>query len=121
MDIVYGDSISKLGLRFALLLIDRATKYIWVYGLKNPLSSDMIGALEQFRADAGRLPKEFRCDCDQKLLGGEIRRWIYCNNSKINGVPVKRQSSNNLAKCAWATVSSMARAYLTEKQITRDY
>ena len=30
MDIVYGDSISKLGFPFALLLIDRATKYIWV-------------------------------------------------------------------------------------------
>ena len=121
MDIVYGDSIGKLGFRFALLLIDRATKYIWVYGLKNLLSSDMIGALEQFRADAGGLPKEFRCDCDQKLLGGETRRWIYRNNSKINGAPAKRQSSNGLAKRAWATVSSMARAYLTEKQMPRDY
>ena len=70
MDAVYCDSISKLGFRFALRLIDRCTKYIWVYGLKNLLSSDMIGALEHFRADAGGLPKEFRCNCDQKLLGG---------------------------------------------------
>ena len=28
VDLVYGNSISKLGFRFALLLIDRATKYI---------------------------------------------------------------------------------------------
>ena len=77
----------------------------------------MIDALEQFRADVGGLPTEFRCDCDQKFLGGETRRWIYRNNSKINGAPAKRQSSNGLAERAWSTVSSMARAYLTEKQM----
>ena len=107
MDIVYGDSISKLGFPFALLLIDRATKYIWVYGLKNLLSSDTISALEQFRDNAGGLPKEFRCDCDQKLLGGETRRWIYCNKSKINDARAKRQLSNGLAKRTWATCGKM--------------
>ena len=48
MDILYGDSKSKLGFRFALLLVGRATKYIWVYDLNNLLSSDMTGAREQF-------------------------------------------------------------------------
>ena len=81
----------------------------------------MIGAIKQFGSDAGGLPETFRCDCDQKLLGGETRRWIYRNNLKINGAPAKRKSSNGLAERAWATVSSMARAYLTEKQMPRDY
>ena len=70
MDIVYGDVVSKLGFRYGLLMIDRATKYIWFYGLKSLGSDNIIAAFEQFRADAGGLPTEFCCDCDQKLLGG---------------------------------------------------
>ena len=59
MDIVYGDFVSKLGFRYGLLLIDRATKYIWFYGLKSLSSDNIIAALEQFQADAGGLPTEF--------------------------------------------------------------
>ena len=77
LDIAYGDTISKLGFRYAILLINRATKYMWFYGLRSLVSACTIDTLEQFRADAGGLPKQFRCDCDQKLLGGEARRWIY--------------------------------------------
>jgi hypothetical protein len=57
LDIVFGDTISKLGFRYAILLIDRATKYIWFYGVKSLVSACSIDALEQFRADAGGLPK----------------------------------------------------------------
>ena len=57
MDIVFSNSISKLGFRFALLLVDRATTHIWIYGLTNLLSAAMIDALEQFQANAGGLPK----------------------------------------------------------------
>ena len=121
MDIVYGDVISKLGFRYGLLLIDRATKYIWFYGLKSLSSDNIIAALEQFQADAGGLPTEFRCDCDQKLLGGATRRWIYRNKSKIIGAPAGRQSSNGLVERAWQTLRNMARAYLTEAGMPRDY
>ena len=76
LDIIYGNLISKLGFCFALLLIDHATKYIWVYGLKNLQSDCMIDAFEQFRADTGCMPKELCYNCDQKLLGGETRCWI---------------------------------------------
>ena len=92
----------------------------------------MIDAFEQLRADAGGMPKELCCDWDQKLLEGETRRWIYkqvvaestdanpiC--SKIICAPAGRQSSNSLAERAWATVFAMARAYLTEKQMPRDF
>ena len=73
------------------------------------------------RANAGGLPNQFRCDSNQKLLGGDTRRWIYCNQSKIIGAPAKRQSSNGLAERVWGTVFAMARAYLMEKQMLRDY
>lgn len=121
MDIVYGDVISRLGYRYALLLVDRATKYIWVYGLKSLTAVYLIEALEQFQSDAGALPKQFRCDCDQKLLGGDTRRWIYRNKSKVLGAPAGRQSANGLVERAWQTLCSMARAYLTEAGMSRDY
>ena len=121
MDIVFGDVISKLGFRYALLLVDRATKYIWVYGLKSLTSVYLIEALEQFRADAGGLPRQFRCDCDQKLLGGNTRRWIYRHESKVIGAPAGRQSANGLVERAWQTLCAMARAYLTDAGMSRDY
>ena len=91
----------------------------------------MIDAFKQLRADAGGMPKELCCDCDQKLLGGETRCWIYEQvvagstdvnpiYSKIIGAPAGRQSSNGLAERAWETVSAMARTYLTEKQMPHD-
>ena len=121
VDIAFGDTISKLGFRYGLLLVDHATRYIWFYGVRSLQSANVIEALEQFRADAGGLPKQFRCDCDNKLLGGDARRWIYRNRSKIIGAPAGRQSSNGLAERGWQTVCNMARAYLAEKQIPKDY
>ena len=41
MDIIFGDCISVGGFRDALVLVDRATRYNWVYGLKD-LSADSI-------------------------------------------------------------------------------
>ena len=85
------------------------------------MSECIIEALEQFRADAGSLPKQFRCKSDQKLLGGNTRRWIYRAKSKIIGAPAGCQSANRLSERAWATFCATDRAYMTEKQMPWDY
>ena len=103
LEIVFGDTISNLGYRYAILLIDRATKYIRFYGVKSLMFECIIKALKQFRADAGSLSKQFRYDYDQKLLGGNTCRWVYCAESKIIGFPSGHQSANGLAERAWAT------------------
>ena len=46
LDVVYGDAISKLGFRYAILLINRATKYMWFYGFRSLVSACIIDALE---------------------------------------------------------------------------
>ena len=38
LEIIFGNTISKMGYRHAILLIDRATKYIWFYGVKSLVS-----------------------------------------------------------------------------------
>ena len=75
---------------YSILLIDRATKYIWFYDVKSLVSKCIIKDLEQFCADAGSLPKQFRCNCDQKLLGGNACHCIYRAKSKIVGAPAGR-------------------------------
>eukprot|EP00956_Cyclotella_meneghiniana_P030527 scaffold77041_cov51-Cyclotella_meneghiniana.AAC.7 len=70
MDIVFGDCMALGGYRYALLLVDVATRYTWIYGMQTTSSADIILALEAFRADTGTYPKTYHADFDQKLIGG---------------------------------------------------
>ena len=93
LDIVFGDCMSLGGFRYALLLIDVATRYTWLYGLQTVSSGDIIFALDAFRADAGAYPKKFHADFDQKLIGGAALCYIN-KHSKIIAALARRQSSN---------------------------
>ena len=42
LDIVFGNTIIKLGYRYVILLIERATKYIRFYGVKSLVSKCII-------------------------------------------------------------------------------
>jgi hypothetical protein len=66
MDIVFGDCMSLGGFRYALLLVDVATRYTWLYGLQTVSSGDIIFALDAFRADAGAYPKKFHANFDPR-------------------------------------------------------
>lgn len=95
MDIVFGDCMSLGGFRYALLLVDVATRYTWLYGLQSVSSADIIFALEAFKADAGAYPRKFHADFNQKLIGGAALRYIN-KHSKIIAAPARRQSSARL-------------------------
>ena len=120
MDIAFGDCMALNGFRYALLLVDVATPYTWLYGLQTVSSGNIIFALEAFRADAGAYPKKFHADYDQKLIGGAALHYIN-QHSKIIAVPARRKSSNGLVESTWKTVLRMARAYITEKQVNREF
>jgi hypothetical protein len=121
MDIVFGDCVALGGFRYALVLVDVATRFTWVYGLTSLSSTDIIGALLQFRIAAGAMPKEFHSDFDRKLIGGQTLRWIQENHGSIKAAPARRQSSNGLVERTWQTLVRMARAYITEKQVGREF
>jgi len=53
MDIAFGDCVLVGGFRYALVLVDRATRYNWVYGLKDLSADSTLSALRNFKADAG--------------------------------------------------------------------
>ena len=121
MDIAFGDCMAVGGARYALILVDRATRYNWVFSLKSLSSADIITALKLFRAEAGRLATEFRCDCDEKLFGSAIRSFLHDAQSKVAAAPAGRQSANGLVESHWKIMVHMSRAYLTEKQMPRAF
>lgn len=57
MDIGYGDCVAVGGSKYCIMLVDRASRYNWVYGSKNLTQESLTSALKQFRCDAGGLPK----------------------------------------------------------------
>ncbi len=61
MDIAFGDCVSVGGYRYALILVDRATHYNWVFGLKTLSSDCILSALRLFRAAAGSLVSDMMC------------------------------------------------------------
>jgi hypothetical protein len=121
MDIAFGDCVSVEGYRYALILVDRATRYNWAFGLKTLSSECILSALCLFRAAASSLTCCFYCDCDPKLFGQAIRDYLVDNTSKVVAAPAKQQSSNGLVESHWKVMVHMARAYLTQKQMPRAF
>jgi hypothetical protein len=121
MDIAFGDGVAVGGFQWALILVDRATRYNWVFGMRSLQSSCILTALRTFRSEAGRLARCFKCDCDEKLFGTAVREYLLKNDSDVQAAPAGRQSSNGLVESHWKTMVHMSRAFLTEKQMPKNF
>jgi hypothetical protein len=87
MDIAFGDCLSVGGYKYALILVDRASRYNWTFGLKLLSSNCNLLALRLFRASAGGLARCFYCDCNAKLFGTAISEYLIDNISNVVAVP----------------------------------
>ncbi len=104
-----------------MILVDRATRYNWTFGLKDLTSASIISALWLFKALAGSLACTFYSDCDLKLFGTAVNEFVISDSSKVVSAPAKRQSANGLVESHWKVMVHMAWAYLTEKQTPRAF
>ena len=86
-----------------------------MFGLKTLGSESILEAFREFKVEAGRLAKEFRCDCDEKLFGSAVREYLINTDSNIKATPAGQQLSNGLVELHWKIMVQMARAYMTEK------
>jgi hypothetical protein len=68
MVIVFGDCLALGGFRYALVLVDVATRYCWVFGMQALTSTEIISCLNSFTSLAGMVPRCFHSDFDQKLI-----------------------------------------------------
>ena len=66
-------SMSTLLLATVSWCVDRATRYNWVFGLKDLSKDSILSAFRLFQADAGSYARCFHCDCDPKLFGMTIK------------------------------------------------
>ena len=121
MNIVYGDCLSLNSFCYALLLVDVATRYCWLYRMLSLTSTHIIHAFDTFRSDVGRVQKKFHTDFDKKLIGDNALRWILSSSSKVIAANAGRQSSNGLVERTWRTIVVMARAHITKKQVGREF
>ncbi len=105
------------GFQYFLIFVNRATRYNWVFGLKDLSKESILSAFYLFRLDAGSYAWCFHCNCDPKLFGTTIWEHLIDNNSNIIAVAAGRQSSIGLVELHWKIIVHMARAYLTKKQM----
>jgi hypothetical protein len=119
--LLVGNCLSVGGFRYALILVDQATRYNGAFGLQNLLLDAILSAIRLFWAAAGSLARCFYCDCDRKLFGTAISEYLIDNHSKVVTAPAKRQLLNGLVESHWKIMVHMARSYLTEKQMQRTF
>jgi hypothetical protein len=120
-DIGYGDCKAIGGARFCLLLVDRATRYFWIYAFKSLCHENITRAFQQFCVDAGSLPHRLYTDFDSKLITGPTEQFLCENGCKIHASPSYHQDKNGLVERAWQTIISMARSYVTDMQMPRSF
>jgi hypothetical protein len=111
--------LSVGGFKYALVLVDRAMRYYWIFGLKSLGSKSILSALRLFRASAGGLARCVYCACDAKPFGTAISAYLIYNDSNVVATPATRQSSNGLVESAWKVLVSIALADLRAQQMPR--
>ena len=85
-DILFGAGTSIGGYRYALFLVDRATRYKSIYPIKS-LKNDIMPAIKQFCQDIGTVPTILRTDFDHKIMGKEVQNFIKENDGTVESVP----------------------------------
>jgi hypothetical protein len=98
INIAFGNCVSVGRFCYVLILVDRATCYNWVYGLKDLLGDSILLALCNFKANAGSYGRCFRSDCDTKLFEKRIQEHLINHNSNIVATVADCQSSNGLVE-----------------------
>jgi hypothetical protein len=97
MDIAFGDCPSVSGFHYALILVDCATQYNCMFGLKALSSDCILSALCLFHASARSLAKWFYLDCGIKLFGTAIGKYRIKVDSKVVAALEKHQSLNGFS------------------------
>ena len=121
MDIGYGSGTSPGGYNYCLTLVDSATRMVFCYGLSRITGADLQDAFWRFLVDAGGVPSVIQCDFDPRFLGGTMARFLRSLRITVRSAPPRRQSSNGLVERTWRTGVRMARAFLAEAKLPRQF
>ena len=121
MDIGYGDTMAPGGYKYILLIVDRKTRFSYVFGLKNTKADSIVTALKELKVSAGCLPKTLYTDFDPKILSRPVINFCVDNHTDLLACPEGQQNQNGLVERKWQTLVHMARRYMTDKQMPRNF
>ncbi len=121
MDIGYGDCLAVGGAQYCVLFVDRSVRKHFVYPLRSLNHEEIIGCLDSLVVDAGCAPRRILTDFDNKILDGRVTKWFQFHKVKVQAAPPGRQNQNGLVECAWQTSCNMARSYITDMRMPREY
>ena len=113
--------VAPVGIKFALLVVDRKTRYNFVLPLQDCKSISITNALQKLKVMDGKLPQIMYTDFDPKLLSKTVTNWYHNNDGMIMAAPPEQQHQNGLAERTWKSISQMARAYINNKQMSKSY
>ena len=119
-DIAHGTGSAIGGVRYVLVLIDKATTHLYEYGLKTIKQQSILQAMKNFINDIGCKPTIMRADRDLKLIGGEVASYLETptlhNNTitttHVSGAPDGRQNQNGLIESHWKKIMTLARSWM---------
>ena len=72
IDIAYGDTVAPGALKFALMVVDRKTRYNYCLPLTDCKSTTITNKLQKLKVIAGKVPKLIYTDIDPKLLSKTV-------------------------------------------------
>ena len=121
MDIGYGPCAAIGGVKYTLLFVDSSSRYRYVYPLKN-LKSSLLRGVKRFFKDVKVKPKLIRTDFDNKLIAGDVSKYIEEEQHvDLEASPPHRQHQNGLVERTWQTAVTMCRNWLTSSLLPSKY
>ena len=119
-DIIFGSGTAIGGVKYALFLVDRATRHKFLYPIKD-LKQDILPAFRKFFLDIGRVPTVIHTDFDHKLMGQPIETYLIDRKCKIESAPPEHQSMNGLCERNWRSILKMARSWLASSLLPHSF
>jgi len=118
----YGDTKAVgNGASHCLVLVDRTTRYTWIYPLKSLHHEALKAAISAWSVDAGGFPQRLYTDFDPKIIEGPTAAFLRDNKVSVRAAPSGRQNQNGLVERTWETIINMGRAYIMDMQMPRSY
>jgi len=120
MDIIFGSGKAIGGAKYALFLVDRATRHKFIYPLQN-LTEDILSSLKLFTKEIGRQPKLIRTDFDHKLIGQKTLALFADQRTTIESAPPDQQNENGLCERNWRSILRMSRSWLASALLPSEF
>ena len=92
-DIGYGCTAGIAGVKYALFIVDRATRHKYIYPIKS-LEHDIVPAFQKLVRDMGFAPKKIITDFDYKLMGNKITDYFTPLYTIMECAPPRHQHKN---------------------------